>query len=128
MTRSLTSKQRLFADVFDGNGTEACRKAGYKGGDNVLAQQARENLRNPQILAIIQGRQAAESRPLIASRKERQEFWTQVMQSPEYDPRDRLKASELLGKSEADFTEKHEHSGGVSIGIVNPYAEKPDGG
>lgn len=35
----------------------------------------------------------------------------------------RLKASELLGKSEIDFTEKVKHEGGVTIEIVDPFAE-----
>lgn len=128
MGRSLTAKQKLFAEAFDGNGTEACRRVGYKGSDNVLAQQARENLRNPQIVALIEARQTAKARPLIATREERQRFWTETMADAGADMVHRLKASELLGKSEADFTEKHEHSGGVSIKVIDPYAERPDGG
>ena len=40
----------------------------------------------------------------IASRKIRQEFWTNVMQTAP-SMADRLRASELLGRSEADFTD-----------------------
>ena len=47
--------------------------------------------------------------PVIATRDERQKFWTDVMNSSSEEMRDRLKASELLGKSEADFTENRNH-------------------
>ncbi len=43
---------------------------------------------------------------LIATREQRQEFWTAVMTDIEQDMRSRLRASELLAKSEGDFTEK----------------------
>lgn len=44
--------------------------------------------------------------PKIANRQQRQEFWSSVMNDAEVDLSVRLRASELLGKSEADFTEK----------------------
>ncbi len=43
----------------------------------------------------------------IANRKQRQNFWTRVMTNPDDKMTDRLRASELLGKSEADFTENY---------------------
>jgi hypothetical protein len=46
----------------------------------------------------------------VASKKNRQAFWTKVMKDEAEDMRNRLKASELLGKSEKDFVEKVEHS------------------
>ncbi len=44
----------------------------------------------------------------IASRAERQAFWTKVMNDNERDLNARLKASELLGKSEGDFLDRVE--------------------
>jgi hypothetical protein len=44
------------------------------------------------------------------SRKERLEFWSDMMDNAAKES-DKLKASELLGKASADFTEKVEHSG-----------------
>src|SRR5688572_16971525 len=38
----LTAKQSRFAELYDGNGTAAARKAGYTGSDNVLAKSAYE--------------------------------------------------------------------------------------
>ena len=80
----------------------------------------------------------------IATRKDRQAFWTGVVngtitskkvliaedgtESEEIiQPKmsDRLKASELLGRSEADFTDKHEHSGKIEYDhIINPMSLK----
>jgi phage terminase small subunit len=110
-TRPLNVRQAKFAALYDGNGTETARRAGYAGSDNTLAQTARDLLSNPQVQAAIKSRQETELRPLIANRQKRQEFWTEVMQNGNLDLRDRLKASELLGRSEADFTEKMEHAG-----------------
>jgi phage terminase small subunit len=121
----LNARQQKFVDVYAGNGTDAARKAGYKGTENTLAQCARGLLRNSHIAAAIKARETKEVRPLIADRQARQSFWTEVMKDPDADMKDRLKASELLGKSEADFTENHNHKGAVSIGVVDPYAEKP---
>lgn len=105
MSKQLTARQLKFIDLYDGNGTDAARKSGYKGSDNVLAQTARGLLRNPQIVNSIKERHDKAKAPLIAKRKQRQRFWTKVMGDPTEKMKDRLKASELLGKSEADFTE-----------------------
>jgi hypothetical protein len=45
---------------------------------------------------------------MVASRVDRQELWTKMMNDPEIRASDRLKASELLGRSEADFTDRKE--------------------
>src|SRR5262245_55733760 len=57
--RKLSAKREVFTEKYleNGfNGTQAARDAGYKGNDNVLAQVARENLRNPQIASRIRAR------------------------------------------------------------------------
>ena len=48
------------------------------------------------------------NKDIIANRVQRQKFWTKMMNDPEARLSDRLKASELLGRSEADFTERRE--------------------
>lgn len=118
--KKLSAKQAAFVAAYAGNGTEAARLAGYKGSDATLAQVASENLRKPDVAAAIEARTAKQVAPLIATREARQKFWTEVMEGHEQDMAHRLKASELLGKSEADFTEKQEHSvpQGVSITIT----------
>jgi phage terminase small subunit len=111
----LTAKQEAFVAAYSGNGTAAARAAGYKGTDAVLAQVASENLRKPEVVAAIKGRQEKAIRPLILSREQRQEFWSSIVMDQEAFLSDRLRASELLGKSEADFTAKVEHSGKVTL-------------
>lgn len=120
--RPLTEKQRKFVEAFTGNATDAARKAGYKGSDGVLAQVGSENLRKPEIAAALKERSQKATAALIANRQARQEFWTKSMNDVGADLRDRLRASELLGKSEADFIERHEHSGAVIV-VENPFAD-----
>lgn len=50
--------------------------------------------------------------PLIATREERQRYWTQQMHNMNLSPAERLKASELLGKSFCDFAERKVIEGG----------------
>jgi len=51
----------------------------------------------------------------IATRAERQAFWTAVMLDPKERTADRLKAAELLGRSEADFVERLQHEGKLTL-------------
>lgn len=120
---ALTPKQQRFVDAYTGNGVAAARAAGYAGNAEVLAAVAHENLRKPQIARAIEESQRKAAAPLIADRQERQAFWSDIMRNREANLLGRLKASELLGKSEVDFTDKVEHSGAVSIAVVDPYAE-----
>ena len=107
----LTPKQIKFIAVYSGNATEAARLAGYKGNDDTLKQVGSENLAKHYIKAEIKKRMDKTVKKLIATREERQTFWTEVMKKKAARMNDRLKASELLGKSEADFTDKHEVAG-----------------
>jgi len=111
-----TSKQQKFIDLYEGNGTKAAREAGYTGDDNTLAVAAKKLLRNGKILAAIKEReiktpQGQVTAKRIASREDRQAFWTKILEDDNKDMRDRLKASELLGRSQADFTDRVEVSG-----------------
>ncbi|MCP4116475.1 MAG: terminase small subunit [Desulfobacteraceae bacterium] len=127
--KKLTTKQQRFVEVFDGNATEAAREAGYKGNDVTLAQVGAENLKKPHIVAAIKERETERQSSKIATREERQAFWTDVMRGNitqdsvegkgedavvvkiPPDMKDRLRAAELLGKSEGDFIERKEVSG-----------------
>ena len=92
-----------------GNATEAARLAGYSGSESALGVTGHDNLKNPKIAKAIKQRQ--DSDPAIATREERQRFWTEVMNNPQADMKDRLRASEILGKASGDFVERHEHTG-----------------
>lgn len=119
---ALTEKQRKFVEAYmgpaKGNATEAARMAGYSGNENTLGVTGLRLLRNAKITEAVEERQKAD--PLVADREERQRFWSTVMRDESADMKDRLKASEILGKSQADFTEKVDiTSGGEPITDIN---------
>ena len=89
-----------------GNATEAARLAGYSGGENALAVAGARMLRNTKIAQALN--EIAKNDPLIATREDRQRFWTEVMYNEEVETKDRLRASEILGKSQGDFIERVE--------------------
>ena len=96
----LTNKQQRFVDSYDGDIKKTAKKAGLSYG------YCRRLVTKSNILEAIRHRQDTEIRPkTIANRQQRQEFWTETMRDEKQDMRDRLRASELLGKSEADFIE-----------------------
>lgn len=109
MKKKLTTKQQRFVDCFDGNATEAARKAGYKGNDNTIASVGDENLRKPAISEAIEKRNKNVKNKVISTREDRQKFWTDQMNDKDNDMKDRLVASKLLGQSDADFTQKIIH-------------------
>jgi len=101
---ALTAKQQAFVEAYDGNATQAALKAGYS--PRTAAFIGAENLKKPQIKEAIAERNAPASSARIATREERQAFWTGVMRDSAEKTQDRLRAAELLGKSECDFVEK----------------------
>ncbi len=101
----LTTLQRRFVDAYKGNATEAAIAAGYA--ESGAAVQGNRLLRNANIFAAIEKRAERDAKPTIANRQKRQEFWTAVMEDKKRRMVDRLKASELLAKSEGDFLERH---------------------
>jgi len=111
----LTIKQQRFVDCYDGNATEAAIKAGYN--QKYAATNTDKLLKNTNIASAIAEREKERSDKLIATREERQRFWTDFLRDEELDPKDRLKASELLGKSEADFTDKIKRENKTEIDI-----------
>jgi len=121
----LTEKQRAFVEAYmgeaEGNATRAAELAGYQGNENTLSTVGSENLRKPKIRQAIRNRVTTD--PLVADRRERQAFWTAVMRAEEGDPstKDRMTAAKLLGKSQGDFVERHEHTiSDFSVNIQPP--------
>ncbi len=116
----LSEQQKLFASEFvknGGNGTEAAIVAKYKN----PAVAASRLLRNDKVLAYIDKLNEEIISSRIATAQERQEYWTSLMRGEKVDEfvsergevvkvaakmTDRIKASELLGKSQLDFVEK----------------------
>jgi phage terminase small subunit len=131
--KKLTTKQQRFVDFYDGNATDAAREAGYKGNSVTLGQVGQENLKKPLVAKALASREKKRNKSTIATREERQAFWSRVYRGQEKNKiitkegveiecapsmKDRLKATELLGKSEADFVERHREEGELTIKIV----------
>ena len=102
----LSTKQKKFIQAYMGNATEAAIKAGYS--EKTARSIGQQLLTKLDIKKAIEQREAKQTNKLIATREQRQEFWTKIMYDSEADMKDRLKSSELLGRSQADFTEKIE--------------------
>ena len=114
--KSFTDKQQKLIDCYAGDIKEAAEKA------HISYGYARQLLTKSNILEAIQNRQETEVRPKdIADRQERQAFWTKIMRDENEETKDRLKASEVLGKSEADFTENlaHKFPEGCGVMLIN---------
>lgn len=123
-TDKLTERQKRFVEAYQGNAAEAAIAAGYSA--KTAYTIGSENLRKPQIVAAIKARQDKTVKPMIANREARQKFWTETMLSQDVKMPERLKASELLGKSEGDFLERVEakHSGGIVVSWGEQREEK----
>ena len=112
---ALTAKQRAFVEFYTGNATEAAIKAGYsKDTERSIGQ---ENLTKPDIIAAIKERETKRLNRVIAGRERLLELWTQIMEDTDEITKDRLKASELLGKAQGVFLERVEvdHSGNIDL-------------
>lgn len=114
----LTPRQLKFIEAYKGNATDAARKAGYKGNDATLGAVGYENLRKPQIRKAIKKRFDIELEPLIGDRVAMQTLWTKVMHSRKESMAMRLKASELLGKSQAVFIDVQKQAGPIEVQVV----------
>lgn len=100
----MTAKQKMFVAAYSGNATEAARAAGYS--SKTAYSQGQRLLKNAEVAEAIREREGARTGALVATREARQEFWTAVMMNEELPMKERLRASELLGRSEGDFLEK----------------------
>lgn len=107
----MTDKQELFIKEYliDMNATAAAKRAGYS--EKTAYSIGQENLNKPEIKQAIQEELENRKSALIATREQRQRLWTEIMYDTEQSTRDRLRASELLGKSCGDFIERIETKG-----------------
>lgn len=129
MLTKLSPAHRLFVEAFDGDLVYACRIAGIGGptsSDAYLKRRGEALLQDPLILEAIKDRSKylLSTKHAIATREERQALWTAIMKNDDPHRKEevdsngvpipegniplpiRLKASELLGKSEADFVDR----------------------
>jgi hypothetical protein len=120
--RPLTERERRFVEAYmgaaAGNATKAAHLAGYA--KNTAEKQASRLLGKVGIREAIDAR--ASSDPAVWTREQRQRFWTAIASGAgNYalaSLRDRLKASELLGRSHADFVDRHQLEDGNGIGVI----------
>lgn len=142
-------KKRLFVEAYDEeNPVIAMRVAGFQGTDSYLKNKAKELVADPHIQKAIEerNRYLEGTQKVIATRAERQAFWTAILRNdasklniePEYDsaglPKpvgniplaQRIKASELLGKSETDFVDRVDINHNVTITEIIQQSYLPD--
>jgi len=118
----MTTKQELFINnyLIHFNATRAAIEAGYS--EDTAYSIANENLRKPDIKEVVDKRIAE----IVAQTNDKRayliKFWQKVIDDPESKQSDRIKASDLLGKYLAMFTENLRLSGGIQI----VYADKDD--
>ena len=121
----LTHKQMLFVNCYDGTIKKAAEESGLS------YDYCRQMVTKPHIIKAIKDRQnkTISKNGHIASREERQAFWTRVLNDENEAMNNRLKAAELLGKSEADFINRTEVSGNMTMGLKDALdkAEKSTG-
>lgn len=98
-----TSRQLKFIECYNSNATTAASEAGYS--KKTAYSSGQRLLKNVGICKAINEREAEKIRPLIATREDRQKFWSEVMNDKTQAMADRLRAAELLARSNADFTD-----------------------
>ena len=118
----VTERERRFVEAYTGqaagNATGAAKIAGYS--PKSARHQASRLLTKRNIREAIEERTKRATDQGVADRNARQSWWTRVMQDPTVTMSARLKASELLAKSQGDFLERleHRHSGTLDVGSM----------
>lgn len=132
--REMTEKQRLFAEDYVKHGVarRAALAAGYS--DKRAEQQGYSLLNDARFRHVqdyIAELRLAAKYEAVADLAELQTFWTRMVRGEvdDADMKDRLKSSELLGKSLGGFVEKREHSGKIetSAPVINLTVTRGDG-
>lgn len=100
-----------------GNATQAAIAAGYS--PRSARSQGQRLLTNADIKARIEELQQETRRAKIADIDAVQTFWTEVLRDPHAKTADRLKASELLARSQGVFLRAFERSGDSDGGIID---------
>ena len=120
--RELTTKQAAFVREYakDWNATAAAERAGLSG------DYGRQLLTKSHVQAAIEQLREDARSEAVMSLRELQEWWSNLVRGETVrlmvgnpadglsvetipDLKERIKASELLGKSQGGFTDKHEH-------------------
>ena len=111
-------RQQKFCDYYlqSGNATEAAKKAGYS--EKSAYSIGEENLKKPEIKKYLAEHTQRASNARIADANEVLEFWSTTMRDKSVAQKDRLKASELLGRILIVDGQKDEENEGTTIEFV----------
>ena len=115
LMEALSPRQRSFVlGLIAGKSqTQAYRDAGYV--TSAPEVNASRLMRNAKVRSAFREAAAIVQSGAVADAVERQEFWTSVMRDPNIHLRDRLKASELLGRAGGDFIERIEADTSIRV-------------
>ena len=120
MAESLTQNQKRFADeyVMSGNGAEAYKIA-YKNvkKDSTARANASRLLTNANVIRYIQERNRQLDKEKIADMQEVHEFWANILRDEENSTSDRIRVSELIGKTNGAFLDRVEQTGDMGITV-----------
>ena len=124
--RPLSEMQQRFAEEYciDFCKGKAAIRAGYS--DKNAYKEGFRLANDPRIKAYINeflGDLTIDTKGIIATNVE---YWTSLRGDTDEDTKDRLKASELLGKSAAMFTEKKEVITDLTINNISETAKMTD--
>jgi len=118
--KKLTQNQLRFADeyIISGNATDAYKKS-YTSvkKDNVARANASRLLTNANVIAYVKKRNNDIQSSKTATMQEVREFWTNVIRDDDAEMKDKIKVSELIGKSNGEFLDRLEQSGGIDIRV-----------
>jgi phage terminase small subunit len=114
-TDQFNTRQKKFIQYYAGNAKEAALKAGFS------EKTGNQLMQRDDIKRAIQQYSQVEISKGILSKQERQQFWTQVTLDNQENMLFRLKASELLAKSQGDFMDVTANvQGNLQINIIMP--------
>ena len=113
--RQLTPKQRKYVDCFDGNVKRSAEMAGIS---HVYARELHAKICYLHVQTALARLNDTEGCKDIATRQERQQFWTKNMRDESLSISERRKFSELMGKSELDFGERRQEVAPQSIADI----------
>jgi hypothetical protein len=109
-------------ELYDGNATKVAKILG------VSVPLVLKHIQNPVMRFMLGERKPVMSiEGAIADREERAETLTMLMRNTQVDVKERLRALELLGKMNADYTDKVEVKGEITTlhELVRSLAEEP---
>jgi len=125
--RGLTPSQAAFVDGFTGCVTETAKITGLAPGycQALMSDPKYAHVRACLYDKVREERSRRHGR-VVASRLERLSMWTSIMRDKKQFTKDRLKASELLGRAHMDFVEKTvvETTGPLQVSVVRGLDER----